>query len=53
MNVIDVLHVSAQLVRSNKYAEAIQKERYITVYAMGIDFCSKTCEVVIEECHSE
>jgi len=32
-----------------KYAEAIHKEGYKTVFAVGIGFCKKTCEVAIEE----
>ncbi len=36
-------------VRTNRYAEAIHKEGYKTVYAVGVGFCKKTCEVAIEE----
>ncbi len=34
-------------VRDNQYAEALHKEGYKTVYAVGIGFCKKTCEVEI------
>ncbi len=35
--------------RDCKYAEAIHKEGYKTVYVVGVGFCKKTCEVAIEE----
>ena len=41
--------IALQQVRDNQYAEAIHKEGYNTVYAVGVGFCKKTCEVVIEE----
>ena len=36
-------------VRDKKYAEAVHAEGYKTVYAVGIGFCEKVCEVEIEE----
>ncbi len=41
--------IALNQVRENKYAEAIHKEGYQTVYAVGVGFCKKTCEVAIEE----
>ncbi len=41
-------NIALNQVRDNKYAEAIHKEGYQTVYAVGVGFCKKTCEVAIE-----
>ncbi len=41
--------IALNQVRTNQYAEAIHKEGYKTVYAVGVGFCKKTCEVAIEE----
>ncbi len=41
--------VALQQVRDKQYAAAIHKEGYKTVYAVGVGFCKKTCEVTIEE----
>ncbi len=41
--------IALNQVRQNKYAEAIHQEGYQTVYAVGVGFCKKTCEVAIEE----
>jgi len=41
--------IALKQVRDRKYAEAIHKEGYKTVYAVGVGFCKKTCEVAIEE----
>ncbi len=41
--------IALQQVRTNKYAEVIHKEGYKTIYAVGVGFCKKTCEVAIEE----
>ncbi len=50
MDEIETLPAAAlQQVRDNKYAEAIHKEGYKTVYAVGVGFCKKTCDVAIEE----
>ncbi len=50
LNEINALpEIALNQVRQNKYAEAIHKEGYQTVYAVGVGFCKKTCEVVIEE----
>ncbi len=50
LNEINALpEIALNQVRENKYAEAIHKEGYQTVYAVGVGFCKKTCEVAIEE----
>ncbi len=50
MEDIDTLPaIALQQVRTNKYAEAIHKEGYKTVYAVGVGFCKKTCAVMVEE----
>ncbi len=41
--------IALQQVRDNKYAEAIHKEGYQTVYVVGVGFCKKTCAVMVEE----